>query len=176
MTGEDAAANGTDDALDVDGDALAGVVDLFGALTRAELERALEELAYKQGVEPPDSGRIDRATERYALVSYRPAGEDSPDDGEDGPAELVVPGPSAFPSLPPGAGDLPHIMDVRSRSVDRDAVGRAVEERFRADVARALASGDDELVGRLLDVSYDLDAWGLEMGDLRARLDDARGD
>lgn len=179
-------------ALRVDGDALAGVVDLFGALTRAELERALEELAYKQGVAPPDSGSIDRATERYALVSYGLDGSDGPDDGDgdgggdgnadgdaaeggnEGAEELLVPGPSAFPSLPPGADDLPHIMDVPSRSVDREAVGRAVEERFRADVARALASGDDELVGRLLDVSYDLDAWGLEMADLRARLDDAR--
>ena len=159
----------TDETLDVDGDALAGVVDLFGALTREELGRALEELAYKQGVEPPDAGVVDRATERYALVSYEP-------DDVDGTGELLVPGPSAFPSLPPGAGDLPHIMDAVEREVDREAVERAAEERFRADVARALASGDDELVGRLLDVSYDLDAWGLDLAELRERLDDARED
>lgn len=156
-----------DDALEVDGDALAGVVDLFGALSRAELERALEELAYKEGVDPPDPGTIDRAVERYALVSYAIEDEDD---------ELLVPGPSAFPSLPPGAEDLPHIMDVPTRSVDREAVGRAVEERFRADVARAVASEDGPAVGRLLDVSYDLDAWGLDLADLRARLDDARED
>jgi len=65
-------------------------------------------------------------------------------------------------------------MDVPSRTVDREAIGRAVEARYRADVARALASGDDALVGRLLDVSYDLDAWGLDLSELRARLDDAR--
>jgi hypothetical protein len=65
-------------------------------------------------------------------------------------------------------------MEVPSREVDREAVGRAVEERFRADVARALASGDDDLVERLLDVSYDLDAWGLDLAELRDRLDDAR--
>lgn len=174
MTGED--ADGAGDTLDVDGDALAGVVDLFGALTRAELERALEELAYKQGVEPPEFEAIDRATERYALVSYRPDGGDTDEDGNEGAAELLVVGPSAFPSLPPGAEDLPHIMDVPSHSVDREAVGRAVEERFRADVARALASEDGALVGRLLDVSYDLDAWGLDLAELRARLDDARED
>lgn len=156
-----------EDTLDVDGDDLAGIVDLFGALTRSELERALEELAYKEGVEPPDPGVVGRTVERYALVSYEP-------DDADGTGELLVPGPSAFPSLPPGADDLPHIMDGGGREVDREAVGRAVEERFRADVARALASEDDELVGRLLDVSYDLDAWGLDLTDLRERLDDAR--
>lgn len=156
------------ETLDVDGDELAGVVDLFGALTREEIERALEELAYKEGVEPPGPVVIDRAVERYALVTC--AADQSTEGGE----ELLVPGPSAFPSLPPGAADLPHIMDVRERAVDREAVGRAVEERFRADVARALASEDDDHVERLLDVSYDLDAWGLELSDLRERLDDAR--
>jgi hypothetical protein len=171
--------DGTDDAndtLDVDGDALAGVVDLFGALTRTELERALEELAYKQGAERPDSEAIDRAVERYALVTYEPDAGATDESENETDEELLVPGPSAFPSLPPGADDLPHILDAPTRTVDREAVGRAVEERFRADVARALASGDDELVGRLLDVSYDLDAWGLELSDLRERLDDARED
>lgn len=186
MTGDGEPDGDADGTLDVDGDALAGVVDLFGALTRAELGRALEELAFKRGTEPPDSGVVDRAIERYALVAYEPEGE-APESGTEIPesegagesesdreGELLVPGPSAFPSLPPGAEDLPHIMDVPSRTVDRDAVGRAVEERFRTDVARALADGDDELVGRLLDVSYDLDAWGLDLSELRARLDDAR--
>jgi hypothetical protein len=169
----------SEDTLDVDGDALAGVVDLFGALTRSELERALEELAYKEDVEPPESGVVDRAMERYALVTYEPedgAAEGNEADGTDAGEELLVPGPSAFPSLPPGAEDLPHIMDAPSRSVDREAVGRTVEERVRADVARALASEDGALVERLLDVSYDLDAWGLDLTDLRERLDDARAE
>jgi hypothetical protein len=34
-----------------------------------------------------------------------------------------------------------------------------------------VADEDEQLVRRLLDVSYDLDAWGLAMGDLRSRLD-----
>jgi hypothetical protein len=89
----------------------------------------------------------------------------------DDPDRLLVPGPSAFPSLPEGAADLPHIMDVPTRIADREAVERASEARFRGDVARAVADEDEQLVRRLLDVSYDLDAWGLEMADLRGRLD-----
>lgn len=173
MTGDGDGA-GTD-TLEVDGDGLAGIVDLFGSLTRAELERALEELAYKRGTDVPDPSLIDRAVERYALVTHE-AGTARGEGCEHDAADLLVPGPSAFPSLPPGAEDLPHIMEVPERTVDREAVGRAVEERFRADVARALASDDGALVGRLIDVSYDLDAWGLDLADLRARLDDARED
>jgi len=190
MSGDGEPDGNADGTLDVDGDALAGVVDLFGALTRAELRRALEELAFKRGTEPPDPEVVDRAIERYALVAHGP-GEEASGSGTEVPEgegtdesehrsegdhgrELLVPGPSAFPSLPPGTEDLPHIMDVPSRTVDREAIGRAVEARYRADVARALASGDDALVGRLLDVSYDLDAWGLDLSELRARLDDAR--
>ena len=167
--GTDGDAAGT---LDVDPDDLAGVVDLFGALTREELDRALEELAYKQGTEPPGPAVVELALQRYVLVAYDP--EDG--DGDVDADRLLVPGPSAFPTLPEGAADLPHIMEVPTRMADREAVERAAEARFRGDVARAVADEDEVLVTRLLDVSYDLDAWGLEMVDLRARLDDARED
>ena len=167
--GTDGDAAGT---LDVDPDDLAGVVDLFGALTREELDRALEELAYKQGAEPPGPAVVELALQRYVLVAYDP--EDG--DGDVDADRLLVPGPSAFPTLPEGAADLPHIMEVPTRMADREAVERAAEARFRGDVARAVADEDEVLVTRLLDVSYDLDAWGLEMVDLRARLDDARED
>lgn len=153
-------------------DELAGVADLFGGLTRAELATALEELAFRKGVEPPADGTVDDATREYALVEYpREAGADSDADAE----PLLVPGPAAFPTLPDGAADLPHILDVSERRIDRERLGRAVEERFRGDVARAVAGEDEALVGRLLDVSYDLETWGpVELGDLRGRLDDAR--
>ncbi|WP_368410827.1 DUF7109 family protein [Halomarina pelagica] len=148
------------DPIDLDGDDLAGVVDLFGALTREELDRALAELAFKRDADPPDAGVIERALADYELVAH--------DD-------RLVPGPAAFPALPEGAADLPHILDVEPRSPDRAAVARAVEERFRAETARALAEGDDDAVVRLLDASYDLEAWGpIDLGDARRRLDDAR--
>ena len=151
-------------------DDLAGIADLFGGLTRAELGEALEELAFRKGVEPPPEAAVDEAVREYALVAY-PRDE----TGDDDPESLLVPGPAAFPTLPDGAADLPHILDVESRAIDRDELGRAVEERFRGDVARAVADGDAELVERLLDVSYDLETWGpVDLGDLRERLDDAR--
>lgn len=149
------------ETLAVDADDLAGIVDLFGALTRAELRRALEELAFKRGVAAPDAAAIEAAVESYHLVEH---------DGR------LVAGPAAFPSLPPEADDLPHIMDVEGRSPDRGAVGRTVEERFREEAARALADGDGSRVERLLDASYDLETWGpIEVADVRRRLDAARG-
>ncbi len=144
------------------GDELAGVVDLFGGLTREELEEALAELAYRRGEEPPDPD-VDDAVAAYVLVEH--------DDGDEA---LLVAGPIAFPTLPEGATDLPHMLDVPARSIDREALARDVEERFRADVARAVADGDADRMRELLDVSYELDAWGpVDLGEMRGRLDRA---
>lgn len=148
------------------GDELAGVVDLFGALTRDELESALGELAFKRG-ETADDDAIDdavaAAVEEYYLVAV---------DGDD--RTLLVPGPVAFPTLPDGAADLPHIMDVPDRDVDDDAVVEAAERRLRADAAAAVDAGDAERIEQLLDVSYDLETWGaIDVSGVRSRLDAA---
>jgi hypothetical protein len=157
-------------------DELAGVADLFGGLTRPELDAALEELAFRKSVEPPADEAVDGAVREYALVEYpREADEGDERDGDEDAGPLLVPGPAAFPTLPDGAADLPHILDISERRIDRERLGRAVEERFRGDVARAVAGEDEALIERLLDVSYDLETWGpVELGDLRERLDDAR--
>ncbi|WP_380675496.1 DUF7109 family protein [Salinigranum sp. GCM10025319] len=74
-------------ALPVDDpDELAGVVDLFGALAREEVTRALVELAYRQGSDADESAieaaagaAVAAAVERYFLVEYVPEGAtDSP--------------------------------------------------------------------------------------------------
>lgn len=143
-------------------DELAGVADLFGALTRDELVRAFNDIAARQGVTFESdrlSAGLDRATDAYYLVELDRDGQ-----------PLYAPGPAALPRLPDHGEDLPHMMEIEPRSIDRQSVGRAVEERLRADAATAVADGDAERVRDLLDVAYEVDAWGIDTADLRDRL------
>ena len=152
-------------------DELAGVVDLFGALTRGELAAAGDELAFKRGADF-DGENIEPALSAYRLVAFDPDGvvEQSVDE------RLLAAGPTAFPALPEGAEDLPHILDIESRTPDRAALGGVIEERFRTDAARAVRDDDRERIERLLDVSYDLETWApVELAGVRDRLDAAAG-
>lgn len=174
-------------------DELAGVVDLFGGLTRRELIEALTELAFKRG-EEPDESRVEAAVadaiDAYALVAVgsvnvHAAGESESANREridresadsDGVRDetLLLPGPTAFPTLPAAAEDLPHIMDVDRREIDREAAGDQVLARLRAEADAAVDDGDEQQCERLLDVSYDVEAWApVEADVVRARLDDA---
>lgn len=142
--------------LELSADELTGIVDLFCVLTREELDSALTELAFKRGEDPPDGSIVEDAVASYHLVEC-----------EDG---LAV-GPTAFPTIPTGATDLPHIMSVEPREIDWDRLSRSVEERFREETARAVAAGEDDRVDHLRDVSYDLEAWGaVDLTQLRDRL------
>lgn len=145
-----------------DPDELAGIVDTFGALDRSELLRGCSETAFRRGEEFDEaaaSAAIDDAIESYALVEH---------EGR------LVAGPAAFPTLPDGAADLPHILDAERRAVDRAAVAESVAERFEADVEEAVTADDRERCAALLDRSYEIESWGpVELGDERERLDDA---
>jgi len=166
--------------MEPSGDELAGVADLFGGVTRAELGQALVELAFRAGEDRDPAefdDAIDAALADYFLVAVDRAGDGdgANDDGgdESDPEALLVPGPVAFPELPEHATDLPHIMEIEERYVDRERVGKAAEARFRADTARAVADGDEERMADLLDVSYELEAWApVDLGETRARLDE----
>ncbi len=154
----------------LDPDQLAGVIDLFGALTPSEVESALAELAFKRGETVEADAvvaAIDDAVASYAVVRYR-----------DGDRTLLAPGPAAFPTLPPDAEDLPHILDVPDREVDREAAGIAVAEQLRAEAAAAVAAGDADAIRRLLDVTYDVGVWtdAVAVDEIRERLDDALDD
>jgi len=144
-------------------DELAGVVELFGALTGAELEQALFELAFKQGKEVDEdafAAEIEGAIEEYYLVET--------DDEE----PLLIAGPVAFPSLPENATDLPHILDVEDRQVDRAAAAETVADRLLADAQAAADAEDAERAATLVDVSYDLEAWApVAVDDVRETLD-----
>jgi hypothetical protein len=150
-------------------DELAGVVDLFGALSPTELAEAGEELAFKRGADFEDDN-VDAALSAYRLVAFDADTTVEQDVDE----RLLAAGPTAFPTLPEGAEDLPHILDVEMRTPDRAALGAVVEERFRADAARAVSDDDRERIERLLDVSYDLETWApVELDGVRDRLDAA---
>lgn len=146
-------------------DELAGVVDLFGGLTREELVRALSELAFKRGESVDEdvlATTVESAVEEYYLVEYE---------------GVLVPGPTAFPSLPENATDLPHIMDVEERSFDREALAEAVAQRVLDDAATAAEADDAERLRFLLDVTYDVEAWGpVDLADARDRIDVVLGD
>jgi len=167
------------------GDELAGVVDLFGALGRPQLRRAVEEAAFRAGREVDRDAldaAIDDAVESYRLVAYDPPGTDAEPHTEtrtdseiDG--TLLAVGPTAFPTLPEAGEDLPHIMDVEPRDPKREALADAVTRRFRAETARAVDEGDRERIALLLDVSYDLETWGpVDLSEMRDRLDDVLAD
>ncbi|QHS17118.1 hypothetical protein GWK26_08165 [haloarchaeon 3A1-DGR] len=174
--GFEADAPEADDAGVAARDDLAGIVDLFGAMTRSELRQGLSELAFKRGVDVDDGtlrATIDAAVRGYYLVPVE--GTDVGLDPTDG--RVLVAGPAAFPSVPPNAEDLPHILDVSDRHPERDALGRTVRERLAADVADAVASGDRSRLETLLEVTYDLEAWAPVDGtDLRDRIREALDD
>ena len=146
--------------MDLSGDELAGIVDLFGALSRPELRTALAELAFRWHEDVDDvvlDALVDDAVDRFYLLPV--------DD-------RIVAGPAAFPTLPDGAEDLPHILDVPHRSPDTDELGRVAGDRFADEVADAIEAGDTERARELLDLSYDVEAWApVELADERSRLD-----
>jgi hypothetical protein len=155
--------------MTLNGDQLAGIVDLFGGLERGELFTAIEELQYRRGEETDDEtigDRIEDAIESYHLVRLHRETE-----------TLIVPGPAAFPDPPDGSEDLPHIVDVPRRSIDRDAVATAALEQLQRDADSAIRAADIARARRLLEVTYDIESYGdVDATDVRARLERVDGD
>ncbi|PSQ57043.1 hypothetical protein BRD22_03440 [Halobacteriales archaeon SW_8_68_21] len=156
-------------------DDLAGIVDLFGWLTRRELSEALSELAFKRRAEVDEAAidaAINLAVAEYALVPA-PEGALSGDDEADEPADgsALAVGPAAFPTLPEGAEDLPHILDIPDRSVDREALADAGLDRLRREAVDAIDDGDADRLETLADVTYDVEAWApVDVGPVRTRI------
>lgn len=158
--------------MELSGDEIAGIADLFGGLTREELGQALAELAFKGGEEYDPAafeGQVDEAIETYKLIRIVP--EAVAADVQD---PVFVPGPVAFPELPPAGEDLTHILDINRRDIDDSAGEIAAVETFREDVETALDAGESSRRNRLIDISYELEAWGAEdLSELRERLENA---
>ena len=150
-------------------DELAGVVDLFGGLTRPELEQALSEAAFRADGQSVDESAleaaIDDALETFALVEYERRVDDERQP-------LLVAGPTAFPSVPEHAEDVPHILDIDRRRLDRDALGEQVYEQFVDAVETAVDAEKGDQLRQLLDVSYDVEAWApVDLASERDRLE-----
>ena len=174
-----AIADGGDEPVRPTADELAGIVDLFGWLTPEELADACEELAFRSGEELEGLDvAIAEAIEEYVLVATwvedgsEIDGESEVDDrSEIDGRSAVIAGPAAFPILPDGAEDLPHILDVSGRNVDREAVGNDVYEDLLAE-AEAVAP-DTERAVVLREISYDLEAWApVDASGVRERLEE----
>lgn len=158
--------------MDVSADEIAGVVDIFTAVTRAELGRGLSELAFKRGENcDPDAfeSEIDAALSTYHLVAV-----EAKEAGIDVEDAVLVAGPVAFPELPSGATDLPHILDVGERTIERATAAEAAKRRFEREAATAVNDDDGTMVAALLDASYELEAWGnVDLAGVRSRLEAA---
>ena len=152
--------------MEFTGDDLAGVVDMFGGLSRDDLAAALVELSFKAGVDVEPSAfddDIDSALRAYELVDLEPETDDA----------LLVAGPAAFPRLPEEAADLHHILDAEQREIDRAEAGTAAADKLHSDAVGAIAAGDSAEMQRLLDLSYDIETWApVDLSETRARLDD----
>lgn len=151
-------------------DELAGIVDLFDALTRPELEQALVELAYRRGSDVREdavAAAVEEAVREYYLVALPAEAVDGAVDDD----EALIVGPVAFPMLPAEGEDLPHILDVPDRSVDRAAAAEHVAERLREEADTAVETEDEARAGTLIDATYDAEAWGsVDLGETRDRL------
>jgi len=153
--------------MDIAPDELAGIADLFGGLSRPELREAVENVAARRGASfDPESlaADVEAARREYYLLVV---------EMDDVP--VIAPGPAALPRLPEHAEDLPHMMDVTGREIGRERLAEAAHERLTADADRAIGDDNRERIDVLVDVSYDVEAWGsVDVAGVRARLLDAR--
>ena len=151
-------------------DELVGAVDLFGGLSREELIGGFEDIGARMGGDVDINAlnlRIDEAIEKYYLIEVADQG-------------LLVAGPSALPELPEGGEDLPHLILVGEREINREELEKGVAERLGKEVEIAIFEKDRNQIESLLDVCYDLEMWaGVDVDGIRKKLEriiDGRGD
>lgn len=177
-------------------DEIAGIVNLFGTLTHNTLDNAIVELAFRRGIETEPEMRqsmIATAIDQYRVVAYPSIGDEnnattnsdlnaagSVNEINEVAMNRLAPGPTAFPTLPAHAEDLPRILETDGQEIDYEAATRAVVNRLRDDATRAIANNDTELITYLLDITYDIETWAgttpdntNSVTDLRHRLDSA---
>ena len=143
-------------------DEIAGIVDIFGGLTNGELNTAMEEIAFRRDDSPVSQSwldqKIEQATEEGILV--RQESHDPP---------LLCVGPVAFPVEPDGAEDLPYILDIPERTVDRESLANELLQNMEADISDTMSSNQRTAY---IELSYDIETWsGVDTSQLRDALD-----
>ncbi|HII51652.1 MAG TPA: hypothetical protein HA321_01915, partial [Halobacteriales archaeon] len=82
--------------------------------------------------------------------------------------------------LPEGGEDLPHLILVGEREINREELEKGVAERLGKEVEIAIFEKDRNQIESLLDVCYDLEMWaGVDVDGIRKKLEriiDGRGD
>lgn len=129
------------------GDVLAGIAGLFGGLARPELREACTEVLYRAEGERVGDAAIDAALGR-AIDEHRLHEVDGRD--------LVIPGPAAFPELPEFAEDLPVLLDVEEREVDRERAATDLVESLADELEAGAGPARRRTIEQL---SYDIEAW-----------------
>lgn len=145
-------------------DDIAGIAEMFGVISRKQLEQALIELSYRQGEELSETAAenaVQEALSSFALVAISHQ-----------PQELTA-GPAAYPTLPVGANDLPHMLEQDRQKPDPAVVREAANQRYREAVDEAIEASDTETLQDLLQLSYDIEAWAeITVDDVRSRIQD----
>ncbi|MUW15445.1 hypothetical protein GJ633_12955 [Halorubrum sp. CBA1125] len=168
---------------EVDEDAIAAAIDVAVAeyvLVPAPPAALAEDGSPPDGVgipdvgdevlEPGDGVRDDEEV-RGADDETRGTNDAEREPTDVAPDVALAVGPAAFPSLPSGAEDLPHILDVPERGVDRETLADAVFDRLSADAIAAIGAEDTERLETLVDVTYDIEAWApVDAGPIRERI------
>jgi hypothetical protein len=172
--GDDTTGDGD---LGLSADELAGVLELFGALAESEFKRAVREVAFRAGRDVDDEGiatRVNAAARSFHVVRVEADAVQAVVPGLDGEEAVYVAGPVAWPEEPEHGEDLPHILDLRPRDVDRGALAGRVRQQLRAGVEQAAARGDADRLHEILDVTYDVETWAdVDLADTRGLADGA---
>ena len=82
-------------------------------------------------------------------------------------------GPAALPDLPDGGEDLPHLIRVDKREIDKMRIGRDVKDKISREIEKEIHKMDKGEVEQLLDVCYDLEMWNeIDVEDVRCELEE----
>lgn len=150
--------------MDLTPDELAGMIGLFGALDREESLDACREIVFRDTGETITKEQVEKWIES-ALDSYHLV--ETTADGED----ILIPGPTSFPTVPEGAEDLPHILNIQVRQVERNQVAREILEEIEQ---MAASDPTDERIQKLIGLTYDVESWAdVDAAAVRSRLDEA---